>query len=333
MQYKTVKGFSGAGALGMLLVFLGLGFILAGIVQFFIGMKMVPDGTSFEKMGDVLMKSMLDPKNVGLARLSQVLGSLCLLFIPSMLYSLVVHGKNPFWLGFNKYITPKQILVGFGIIFFANLAAGPVADFSKYVIANFPGLDAFAKKLEDSYNEQVLALSNLTSWPEYVMAIFIMAFFPALFEEIFFRGALQNLFQKWWKNPLAAILVSSVIFSIIHFSIYLFLTRLILGFVLGYMFYQTKNIWVNVWAHFLNNAFAVTQLFILSRQKQKLDLDKIEPGVSWWVGLIALALVIALFIILKKISEENRLRIDAKEAVLLAETDPFHSFGENAGMK
>lgn len=328
MQYKTVKGFSGAGALGMLLVFLGLGFILAGIVQFFIGMKMVPDGTPLEKMGDVLIKSMLDPKNVGLARLSQVLGSLCLLFIPAVLYCLVVHGKNAFWLGFNKYITPKQILVGFSIIFFANLAAGPVADFSKHIVASFPSLDAFAKKLEDAYNEQVLALSNLTSWPEYVMAIFIMAFFPALFEEIFFRGALQNLFHKWWKNPLAAILVSSVIFSIIHFSIYLFLTRLILGFVLGYMFYQTKNIWVNVWAHFLNNAFAVTQLFILSRQKEKLDLEKIEPGISWWLGLIALALVISLFRILKKISEENKTRIEAKEAVLLAEGDPFRSFAD-----
>lgn len=329
MQYKTVKGFSGAGALGMLLVFLGLGFILAGGAQLIIGMKMVPDGTPMEKIGDVLMKSMLDPKNVGLARLSQVLGTLFLLFIPAVLYSLVVNGKNSFWLGFSKYITARQVLIGFAIIFFANLAAGPVADLSKSVIANFPKLDAFAKNLEDTYNEQVLALSNLKSWPEYIMAIFIMAFFPALFEEIFFRGALQNLFEKWWKSPFMAIFISSIIFSIIHFSIYLFLTRLILGFVLGFMYYKTKNIWVNIIAHFLNNAIAVTQLFYLSRKNEKLDLGKIDPQVDWWVGVVALVALFFLFRLLEKYSSINKAKIEAKEQVLLAKEDPFHSFAEN----
>ncbi|RYY65533.1 MAG: CPBP family intramembrane metalloprotease [Chitinophagaceae bacterium] len=331
MQYKTVKGFSGAGALGMLLVFLGLGFFLAGAAQLIIAMKMVPDGTPLAKMGDVLIRSMLDPKNVGWARLSQVLGTIFLLFIPAVLYSLVVNGKNPFWLGFNKYVTPRQILIGFGIIFFANLMAGPIADLSKSVIANFPKLDALAKNLEDTYNEQVLALSNLKSWPEYIMAIFIMAFFPALFEEVFFRGALQNLFEKWWKSPWAAILISSIIFSIIHFSIYLFLTRLILGFVLGLMYYKTKNIWVNIVAHFLNNAIAVTQLFYLSRQSQKLDLAKIDPKVEWWVGVVALIVLLGLFKLLEKYSADYKARIEAKEQVLLAQEDPFRSFTESTG--
>lgn len=328
MQYKTIKGFSGAGALGMLLVFLGLGFILAGLAQFGIGMLMVPEGTSMEKLGDVLLKSMLDPKNVGLARLSQVLGTVFLLFLPAVLYSLVVNGKNPFWLGFNKYITARQILIGFGIIFFANLMAGPIADLSKSVIGHFPKLDTIAKNLEDAYNQQVLALSNLKSWPEFIMAIFIMAFFPALFEEIFFRGALQTLFEKWWKSPFMAILVSSIIFSIIHFSIYLFLTRLILGFVLGFMFYKTKNIWVNVVAHFLNNAIAVTMLFMLSNQKEKLDLAKVEPQVDWWWGIAALVVLVVLFKALEKYSQDNKARIEAKEQVLLAREDPFRSFDD-----
>ncbi len=329
MQFKTVKGFSGAGALGMLLIFFGLGFFLAGGVQLIVGMQMVPEGTPFEKLGDAMVKAMQEPGNVGLARLNQVLGSLCMLFIPAALYSLAVNGKNPFWMGFSKYISPVQILIGFGLIFFANLMAGPVADLSKAVIANFPRLDAFSQKLEKIYNDQVLVLSNLKSWPEYIMAIFIMAFFPALFEEVFFRGTLQSLFEKWWKNPFVAILVSSVIFSIIHFSIYLFLTRLILGFVLGYMFFKTRNIWVNVIAHFINNALAVTQLFILSRQKEQLNLDKIQPGISWWLGLVALVVVISLFKALEKYSAYNRAKIIAKEQVLLAEADPFRSFADD----
>ena len=328
MQYKTVKGFSGWGALGMLFVFWGLGFILTMIAQVIMGFAMVPEGTPVDKMPEMILLAMKDPKNTGLARMAQVLGTFCMLCIPAVLYSRVVNGRNAFWLGFNKYVSAPQVLIGFGIIFFANLMAGPVAEISKSVIAHFPRLDNYASYLENLYTEQVLLLSNLKSWPEFITAIFIMAFFPALFEELFFRGVVQNLLQKWWKHPLAAIIVTSVIFSIIHFSIYLFLTRLILGFVLGYMFYKTKNIWVNTIAHFLNNALALSQLFYLSSQKKTIDLEKIEPDVSWWVGLAALAAVYFLFKALEKYSAHNRAKIEAKEEVLLAKEDPFRSFAE-----
>ena len=329
MQYKSSKGFSGGGQLGILILFLGLGFILAGGAQLFIGLQMIPQGTSFAKMGDAMLKAMLDPKNISLTRLSQVLGTLLLMFIPAVLYSLLVNGKNFFWLGFSRFFTLKQVLIGFFIILVASLLAAPLADFSKSIVAHYPSLDAMAKKLEDTYNEQVLALSNLKSWGEYILAIFIMAFFPALFEEVFFRGALQNLLEKWWKRPLMAIFITSVIFSIIHFSIYLFLSRLVLGFVLGLMYYKTRNIWVNIVAHFLNNAIAVSQLFYLSNQKEKLDLDKMEPQLPWWVGVLALIIVFFLFKWLEKFSIANKARIEAKEAILVVKKDPFHSFAIN----
>lgn len=329
MQYKSIKGFTGWGQLGILFVFLGLGFILASGSQLLIGMQLIPAGTPAANMGEAMLKALMDPKNVAMARLSQVLGTFLLLFIPTVLYSMVVNGKNKFWLGFNAWFTPAQILIGFFIILVANLLASPLADFTKSVVAHFPSLNVFAKNLEDTYNEQVLALSNLKSWGEFVMAIFIMAFFPALFEELFFRGAMQNLLEKWWKSPLMAILVTSLVFSFIHFSVYLFLSRAVLGFVLGMMYYKTKNIWVNIVAHFLNNAIAVAQLFYLSSRNEKLDVDKLDPQLPWWVGIIALVILIFLFKLLEKYSENNKARIMAKEQLLLAEADPFHSFAKN----
>lgn len=329
MQYKSVKGFSGPAQLGMLLVFLGLGFILAGGVQLLIGMQMIPSGTSLTDMGEAMMKALMDPKNIAMARLSQVLGTFLLLFVPAILYALLVHGKDPFWLGFNHLFTGKQVLTGFFLILVANLLAAPLADLTKSVVANYPSIDAIAKRLEDTYNEQVLALSNLKSWGEFILAIFIMAFFPALFEEVFFRGALQNLLEKWWKNPLMAVLVTSIIFSIIHFSIYLFLSRVVLGFVLGYMYYKTRNIWVNIVAHFINNAIAVSQLFYLSTRNEKLNLDQLEPDLPWWVGIVAIIVLYLLFQFLERISVDHKTRIEAKEQVLLAKQDPFHSYTQH----
>ena len=332
MQYRSVKGFTGAGQLGFLLIFLGAGFLLAAGVQFIIGLQLVPSGVPLEKMGDEMLKAMMKRENVGYTRLSQVLGTFCLLFIPAVLFLIVCHGKNIFWLGFNKHINPRQIILGFFLIFLANVIANPVADVSKMILSYFPDWNTMAQNMEDAYTEQVLALSNLKSWGEFFMAIVIMAFFPALFEEIFFRGAVQNLLERWWKMPLLAILVTSLFFSVIHMSLYLFLSRAVLGFVLGLMYQRSKNLWVNVTAHFLNNTVAVIQLFWISRHAQKIEVDKLDPKVPWWGGLIAVAITYGLFILFEKVSAKNRKQIAFEEQDLLEHRDILHSFPENKNL-
>lgn len=325
MEYKSVKGFTGAAQLGFLLVFVGLGFILAGGAQFLIALKMVPEGTPMQDMGEAMMNAMKDPKNVFYSRLSQVSGTFFLLFIPAVLFSWIANGRNKFWLGFNSYINVYQCLLGFLIMFTANIMAVSLEDLSKSLIAHLPSLDALAKEMETAYNDQVLVLSNLKSWPEFLTALVIMAFFPALFEEIFFRGALQNLLIRWWKLPLVAIIVTSLLFSLIHGSVYLFISRAVLGFVLGLMYFKTKNIWVNVIAHFLNNAIALAQLFSLGLAKHKMDPANIDPKVDWWFGIIAVGILFFLFRFLDRYSIKNRMKINTREQLLLAETtsNPF----------
>lgn len=329
MEYRSVKGLTGIGQLGILLVFLGAGFILAAGVQVLIGMYLVPSGLPFEQMPVAVVDAMMLPENVGAARLSQVLGTFFLFFVPAVLFTLICHGRNKFWLGFNNHINAKQIILGFFLIFLANIIANPLADLSKNMLTNFPDLYALGLKMEAEYTRQVVALSNLKSWGEFIMAIVIMAFFPALFEEIFFRGALQNFLERWWKAPLLAVIVTSLFFSLIHMSVFLFLSRAILGFVLGLMYQRSKNLWVNIIAHFLNNTVAVIQLFWISKHKQKIEVDKLDPNVPLWGGLIAIAASIGLFMLFEKASATNRKQIAFEEQDLMDHSDILHSFPEN----
>lgn len=329
MQYRSVKGFTGWGQLGILLVFLGAGFILAAGMQLLIGFQLIPSGLSPDKMGDAMLKAMLQPENVTYARVSQVLGTFFLLFMPAVLFLVVCHGKNKFWLGFNKHINAKQVILGFFLIFLANIIANPLADLSKMLLANFPDLNALGLRMEAEYTDQVMALSNLKSWGEFLMAIVIMAFFPALFEEIFFRGALQNLLEHWWKKPFLAILVTTLLFSLIHMSVFLFLSRAVLGFVLGLMYQRSKNLWVNIIAHFLNNTVAVIQLFWISRHAEKVEVDKLDPKIPLWGGLIALAITYGLFLLFEKVSSTNRKQIAFEEQDLMEHKDILHAFPEN----
>lgn len=329
MNYRSVKGMTGWGQLGILLIFLGAGLVLAGGVQLLIGYQLIPAGLPPDKMAEAMINSLLLPENVGAARLSQVLGTFFLFFIPAVLWMLVCHGKNKFWLGFNKHINLWQIILGFVLIFLANVIANPLAELSKSILVNFPKLNAMGMVMEEEFTKQVMALSNLKSWGEFFMAIVIMAFFPALFEEILFRGAVQNLLVRWWRKPLLAIIVTSLLFSLIHMSVFLFLSRVVLGFVLGLMYERSKNLWVNIIAHFLNNTVAVIQLFWISTHKQKVEVDKLDPAVPWWGALIALAVAVVFFILFEKVSAKNKTQIAFEEQNLLEQSDILHSFPEN----
>lgn len=325
MQYRTVKGFSGWGQLGMLCVFTGVGFILSAVVQVVIIMQVAPAGMSGSRLAEEGMKALMLPGNIGYARLLQVLTTFFLFFVPAILFLVVCHGRNLFWLGFNKHINAWQVLIGFFLFLCANVIAVSLQDISKDILVHSPGLNAMARKLENSYNEQVTALSNLKSWGEFIMAILIMAFFPALFEEVFFRGTLQNLLVKWWKAPLIAIIVTSILFSIIHMSVYLFLSRALLGFMLGLMYQRSKNIWVNIIAHFLNNSIVIIQMFLLSRHGDKIEANKLDPKFPIWGGLLAAAITCGLFLLFEKVSVKNRQLISFEEQNLLEKNDPFHS--------
>ena len=329
MEYRSVKGMNGWGQLGILLVFTGAGFILAGILQIAIAWQLVPSGLPMDKMGEAMVKALLKPENITYSRIAQVSGTFLLLFMPAYAYMRICHGKNKFWLGFNKHINARQIVLGFFLIFLANIVANPLEDLSKSMLANFPSLNAMGMRMEDAYTEQVMALSNLKSWGEFFMAIVIMAFFPALFEEIFFRGAVQTLLERWWKKPLLAVLATSLLFSLIHMSVFLFLSRAVLGFVLGLMYQRSKNLWVNIIAHFLNNTVAVIQLFWISKHAQKIEVDRLDPKLPWWGALIALGFTIGLFILFEKFSAKNRTQIAFEEQDLLEQSDSLHSFPEN----
>jgi uncharacterized protein len=111
-------------------------------------------------------------------------------------------------------------------------------------------------------------------------------------------------------------------------SIYLFISRLLLGFILGLMYHKTKNIWVNIIAHFLNNAIAVSQMFYMSKYEAVKDINKLDPHINPFLGLAAVAVLAGLFILLKKVSAENKMRVEAKENLLIAEQDPFNSFAK-----
>lgn len=330
MAYKSVKGYSGGAQVGFLLLFTGVGLMIAAFFQFAVGFTLIPKGTSMLDAGDAMLKAMNDPKNVNTVRMMQVVSTLLMLALPSWAFMRLCHSKHWLWLGFSKYINVQQVVLGIVLIFCANMLAQPLVDLTKYVLKGIPSLIEKADAMEKLYNDQVLLMSNLTSWGEYIISIFIIAFFPALFEEMFFRGAVQSTLHRWWKNPWITIIVTSILFSLIHLSIYLFLSRLLLGVALGWLFYKSRNVWVGVIIHFFNNTFALTQVFYLKKTGGKIDPAKLDSELPWWGVIISALVLIAVAVLFNRYSKANANTIRIKEESLYAQLNPFGNIASSS---
>ena len=57
-----------------------------------------------------------------------------------------------------------------------------------------------------------------------------------------------------------------------------------------------------------------------------MNISKLEPELPWWVGLIALVFLYFLFRMLNMYSAKNRVKIDAKEHVILAKENVYDPF-------
>jgi hypothetical protein len=116
-----------------------------------------------------------------------------------------------------------------------------------------------------------------------------------------------------------ALVITSILFSLIHASYYLFISRFVLGLALGLLFYQTKNIWINIFAHFMNNLLALAALFYNNMYKKLASTTSdLEPKLPVWSLLITFAILVGLFILLENVSKENKNRIALNENMLLS---------------
>lgn len=116
-------------------------------------------------------------------------------------------------------------------------------------------LRAWELKLEAQEASIEALMRQLIQYGNLFLLTLFMAVAPAVGEELFFRGALQTQLQRL-MNPHAAIWLSAIIFSAIHFQVYGFIPRMLLGAVMGYLAWRVGSLLPAMWAHFLNNTYA-----------------------------------------------------------------------------
>lgn len=298
MYDSDSKGISYSAGFFMLIAFTIAGLILASIISIPVWKQMT--GLNILEME----KGMRDPANANAMKVLQSINAVVGFLFPTIVTAFLLNRRPMKLLGFNASVKPNQAVLVIGIMITALFVSGGLSYINELIPIS-TNLKTFFDKLENQYNEQVKAIVGLKNNTDYIIALFVMAFLPAVCEEALFRGGLQNFLTRSTKNPWLSIIVVSILFSIVHFSYYGFLSRVFLGIVLGAIFYYSGKIWLSILGHFINNAIAVSTLYFFIKSGKSVD-DAVNQDVSTFWGLLFLPFVIALIIYFKKVSAGSK---------------------------
>ena len=146
----------------------------------------------------------------------------------------------------------------------------------------------------DANTEQVFA--SLMKEPWGYVAVGILA---PLAEEIVFRGAilrtLLGMMSK--KNHWVAIMISAAIFGVAHGNTAQFVNALLMGLLLGWMYYRTKSLVPGILMHWVNNTMAYILTNLLPQSDGKLiDLFHGDEKTVYYAVGFSLCILIPSFI-------------------------------------
>ena len=126
--------------------------------------------------------------------------------------------------------------------------------------------------------------------PKDLVSAFIMVFLfvvvAAVVEEFFVRGIMYDALKPYGAGT--AIIISSILFGLMHGSIHMLFYTTILGFALGYIRYATDSLLVVTVLHAMINSVAAGLLFILS-------LSEIADGNNALINSLSEVYIIFMF--------------------------------------
>ncbi len=220
-------------------------------------------------------------------RIFITINHLCTFVLPPIIVALTLfRGQWSRFLSIHRRPLARNLLLGSLLI----IVAMPLAQFFYWVNQQIP-LPEWMGSMEDSTNDMIQNLLISNRPYELFFNLLVVAILPAIGEEMVFRGILQRQLERWSRNPHLAIWVAAMIFSAFHLQFEGFIPRLLLGALLGYLLYWTKNLWVPIIAHFFNNALQVLAIYMYQHKWSDFNPGEVEQ-VSWSLSIFSLILLI-----------------------------------------
>ncbi|MBD1207618.1 MAG: CPBP family intramembrane metalloprotease [Ignavibacteria bacterium] len=187
----------------------------------------------------------------------------------------------------------------FGIqIFDAGFIALQERLVPSFMMPVYQQLRAWSDMVEQFYRT---SFAGTTPW-EAVRALLIGAVVPAFAEEILFRGLLQRSLEEVYPIR-RAIVVTAIIFGILHFNPLSVLPLILIGAYLGFLAYYTQSLALPIVAHFLNNAIAIVALYAPS-QGVEMSPYGISLGRALLLAFLGAILLVGAYLLMRRLTPQ-----------------------------
>ena len=290
----------------MQLVYLLLFATIGGIVFSVIGLIFY--GFLFGAGGFTsLLNTDANTMDINFLRVIQISSSIGIFIAGPIAYAQVEKYKPFSYFHFNKPLGSSLMLMVFAIM----LLGAPLLELiallnQKMALPEFlKGVELWMRTKEEEAAALTKQLLTMKSFGDLGINLLMIAVIPAIGEELLFRGGLQNILARWFKNPHAAIWLTAIIFSAIHIQFFGFFPRMLLGALFGYLLLWGKNIWLPIFAHFMNNGMAVIMAFTMQKQGKSLDEINKAETFEFWGYLVSAIITLILLIAYYKQSKRN----------------------------
>lgn len=125
-------------------------------------------------------------------------------------------------------------------------------------------------------------------------------FFAPILEEILFRGIIQKGLINKGISPAKAIIISAIVFGVVHGNPWQFMGAAILGSILGLVYYKTKTLLLPIMLHAFNNLMS-SLLMIYTKEESYSGFFGISETNLLLIGIVLTAIFGYLFIYKNKI--------------------------------
>ncbi len=136
-------------------------------------------------------------------------------------------------------------------------------------------------------------LENFFSDVNPTVALIVIALIPAVCEELLFRGFIFDSF-KGKRNKVLAVIISSLLFSLLHFDAFKTIPLLIMALAFGYITAKTDSVLIPMIFHFINNSMAVISFYATRGQDTQAVTDAVPDGTYIWYAVAAFGMGLVL---------------------------------------
>lgn len=230
---------------------------------------------------------------LGSETVSNLMATETMSYIVEMLYSLIAVGlpfiimkavMKKYYDGPLPYSKPKNtkyllplLIVGLAVCFVGDIFTSIAAMFSDSIS-------------QASQNAAAMTSANPDNAVDMILYFLRTAIVPALIEETVMRGVIMQPLRKY--GDMFAILMSSLVFGLLHCNLAQIPFAFIAGIALGYIACVTESLWPSIILHAMNNTYSLVVAILYTRYGQ--DSAVIMYGSSlFFYGVILAGVIVA----------------------------------------